>query len=130
MTDRPTAPRKRDPLLKPSRGHKKAEWYQWTEAGAIGMEMALAIAIGYFGGRWLERNVTHWSPWTMYLGLLAGIGAAATAIVRTARKFTRQLEAEESAGSGQSHESPAPGDSPSQPGADPSATDHTSPREP
>lgn len=123
MTDRPTAPRKREPLLR----RRKADWYQWTEAGAIGMEMALSIAIGYFGGRWLERNVTHWAPWTMYLGLCAGIGAAALAIVRTARKFTRQLEAEEA---GQSHASSAPGDLTSQPGADPSATDHTSPREP
>jgi F0F1-type ATP synthase assembly protein I len=133
MTDPPTAPRKRDPLLKPG-PVRKADWYQWTEAGAIGMEMALAIAIGFFGGRWLERHVTHWSPWTMYLGLFAGIGAAITAIVRTARKFTRQLEAEEAAEAAQNHVSgrhaAAPGDTASQPGASGSATDHTTPREP
>jgi F0F1-type ATP synthase assembly protein I len=135
MTDRPTAPRKRDPLLKPG-PVRKADWYQWTEAGAIGMEMALAIAIGFFGGRWLERHVTHWSPWTMYLGLLAGIGAAVTAIVRTARKFTRQLEAEEAAEAAQNHGTELPtsaslhGDTASQPGASSSATEHTTPREP
>lgn len=140
MTDREPLPRKRDPLLKPA-PVRKADWYQWTEAGAIGMEMALAIAIGFFGGRWLERHVTHWSPWTMYLGLFAGIGAAVTAIVRTARKFTRQLEAEEAAEAAQNHgtELPSsgslhvpasPGDTASQPGASGPATDHTTPREP
>lgn len=105
--------RDRQPLLK-----QQAEWFRLTEAGAIGMEMGIAVAIGYFGGRWLERNVTHWSPWTTYLGLLAGIGAAVTAIVRTARKYTRQLAAEEAA-QGQSHEpSPPPPEAPDdRPGA-------------
>lgn len=97
--------RDRKPLL------KQAEWFQLTEAGAIGMEMGIAVAIGYFGGRWLERNVTHWAPWTTYLGLAVGIGAAVVAIVRTARKYTRQLAAEEAA-QGQSHEPGADADDP------------------
>lgn len=96
--------RDRKPLL------QQAEWFRLTEAGAIGMEMGIAVAIGFFGGRWLERNVTHWSPWTTYLGLAAGIGAAILAIVRTARKFARQLAAEEARG--QSHEQSAPAEDP------------------
>ncbi len=103
--------RDRKPLL------KQAEWFQLTEAGAIGMEMGIAVAIGFFGGRWLERNVTHWSPWTTYLGLAAGIGAAVLAIVRTARKYARQLAAEEAA-RGQSHESDAPAEPADAPGPD------------
>lgn len=103
--------RDRQPLLK-----QQAEWFRLTEAGAIGMEMGVAVAIGFFGGRWLERNVTHWSPWTTYLGLAAGIGAAFVAIVRTARKYARQLAAEEAA-QGQSHGSEAepPRDPPDDP---------------
>lgn len=93
MTER----RKREPLL------KQARWFQLAEAGALGIEMAVAIAIGAFGGMWLERHVTHWAPWTTYLGLGVGIGAAGLAVVRTARKFTARIEAEERA-AGQSHE--------------------------
>jgi hypothetical protein len=69
----------------------------------------------------------------MYIGLFAGIGAAVTAIVRTARKFTRQLEAEEAAEAAQNHGTGlpvSPGDTASQPGASTSATDHTTHREP
>ena len=53
---------------------------------------------------YLERHVTHWAPWTTYIGLGVGIGAAGLAVVRTARKFSARSEAEERA-AGQSHES-------------------------
>lgn len=104
----------RKPLL-----HQQAEWFRLTEAGAIGMEMGIAVAIGFFGGRWLERNVTHWSPWTTYLGLAAGIGAAVVAIVRTARKFSRQLAAEEARGQSHDSEAAPPRDSPDNPPGNP-----------
>ncbi|PCC71460.1 Putative F0F1-ATPase subunit Ca2+/Mg2+ transporter [Nannocystis exedens] len=90
--------RKREPLL------KQAGWFQLAEAGSVGIEMAVAIAIGAFGGMYLERHVTHWAPWTSYIGLGVGIGAAGLAVVRTARKFSARIEAEERA-AGQSHES-------------------------
>jgi F0F1-type ATP synthase assembly protein I len=94
---------------------KQAGWFQLAEAGSIGLEMAIAIAIGAFGGMWLERHVTHWAPWTTYIGLGVGIGAAALAVVRTTRKFAARIEAEERAqgqGQGQSHEVTDPTASP------------------
>ncbi len=57
--------------------------------------MAVAIAIGAWGGRWLENNVTHWKPWTFYIGLFVGLGAAVNAVVRTARKFQRIIDHDE-----------------------------------
>ncbi|MDC0718182.1 AtpZ/AtpI family protein [Nannocystis bainbridge] len=101
MTER----RKREPLL------KQARWFQLAEAGSVGIEMAVAIAIGAFGGMYLERHVTHWAPWTTYIGLAVGISAAGLAVVRTARKFSARIEAEERAearaagASPQSHQS-------------------------
>lgn len=86
-----SASRKREPLL------KQARWFQLAEAGSVGIEMAVAIAIGAFGGMWLERHVTHWSPWTRHIGLAVGLAAAVLAVVRTARKFTARIEAEERA---------------------------------
>ncbi|MGB1274507.1 MAG: AtpZ/AtpI family protein [Nannocystaceae bacterium] len=82
---------------------RRARWYELSEAASLGIEMAVAIAIGAWGGRWLETNVTHWKPWTFYIGLTIGIGAAVNGVVRTARKFQRiiahdeKLQAEEEA---------------------------------
>jgi F0F1-type ATP synthase assembly protein I len=55
--------------------------------------MVVAVAIGAFGGMWLERNVTHWAPWTTLLGIAVGLGAAVKAVVRTARTYKRELAA-------------------------------------
>lgn len=76
---------------------KQARWFQLADVGSVGLEMGISVAIGYFGGRWLERHVTFWSPWTTYIGLAVGFGAATLAIVRTVRKYLAQLRAEEAA---------------------------------
>ena len=60
---------------------ERARWFQLTEASSIGIEMAAAIGVGAFGGIWLERNVTHWSPWTTYLGLGIGLALASLAVM-------------------------------------------------
>jgi F0F1-type ATP synthase assembly protein I len=76
---------------------ERAQWFELAEAASVGIEMAVAVAIGHFGGLWLERNVTHWAPYTRWLGLAAGLGAAILAIVRTARTFQAKLAKEEAA---------------------------------
>ena len=88
---------------------ERAKWFQMTEAASVGIEIAAAIGVGALGGLWLQRNVTHWAPWTLYIGLTIGLGAAVLAIIRTARNFTRVIEAEEAAErekSAQAHDSP------------------------
>jgi F0F1-type ATP synthase assembly protein I len=89
---------------------ERAKWFQMTEAASVGIEIAAAIGVGALGGLWLQRNVTHWAPWTLYIGLGIGLGAAVLAIVRTARNFTRVIAAEEAAErekSAQAHDPPA-----------------------
>jgi len=76
---------------------ERARWFQLTEAASVGIEMAAAIGVGAFFGRLLERNVTHWAPWTTFIGLGIGIAAAVFAVIRTARNFTRVIAAEEAA---------------------------------
>ena len=43
-----------------------------SRVGAVGFELALAICVGYFGGRWLDE---HWDtkPYLMYLGFICGL---------------------------------------------------------
>lgn len=58
--------------------------------GAVGIEIAVAIFIGYLGGRFLDRKLGT-DPWISYAGLLAGIGAAIKALVRVTRDYRRDL---------------------------------------
>jgi ATP synthase protein I len=66
----------------------KKMWRIAGTTGAVGIEIAAAIAIGYLGGNYLDNKLgTH--PWIGYIGLLAGIGAAVKALVRVARAYKR-----------------------------------------
>lgn len=76
---------------------ERARWFQLTEAASIGIEMAAAVGVGAFLGMYLERNVTHWAPWTTYIGLGIGLSAAVLAVLRTVRNFSRVIAAEEAA---------------------------------
>lgn len=80
---------KRPPIV------ERARWFQLTEAASVGIEMAAAVAVGAGMGIYLERHVTHWAPWTTYIGLGIGLAAAVLAVIRTARNFTRMIAAEE-----------------------------------
>lgn len=92
MSEQPKRPQPKKPQIV-----ERARWFQLTEASSIGIEMAAAIGVGAFAGIWLERNVTHWSPWTTYLGLGIGLSAAVLAVLRTVRNFSRVIAAEEAA---------------------------------
>ena len=50
----------------------------------------MAIAIGYFGGGWLDRKLGT-APWLTYIGFLAGIGAAIKALVRVTRDYRKRF---------------------------------------
>lgn len=63
-------------------------WRIAGTTGAVGIEIAIAIAIGYFGGHYLDRKLGT-QPWLMYVGILAGVGAAIKALVRVTRAYQR-----------------------------------------
>ena len=75
----------------PQQPVKPATWYRYMDASSLGIEIAVSVVIGAAAGMWLEKNVTHWSPWTSVMGVMVGVGTATRAIVRTARKYTKQL---------------------------------------
>jgi ATP synthase protein I len=66
-------------------------WRIAGTTGAVGIEVAVAIAIGYFGGHYLDNKLGT-QPWMMYVGILAGIGAAIKALVRVTRDYRRSTE--------------------------------------
>ncbi len=66
-------------------------WRVAGQTGAVGIEVAVAILIGYFGGQYLDSKF-HSTPWLKWIGLGAGIGAAVKALVRVTRKYLKQQE--------------------------------------
>lgn len=54
--------------------------------------MAVAICLGAFGGKYVQDHWTHWKPWTMLIGLMIGIGAAALAILRVVNEHTAAMK--------------------------------------
>jgi ATP synthase protein I len=67
----------------------KKLWRIAGSTGAVGIEVAVAIAIGYLGGHWLDGKF-HTSPWLTLVGFVAGIGAAAKALVRVTRAYQKK----------------------------------------
>ncbi len=59
--------------------------------GAIGLEVAMAIAVGYFGGEFLDHRF-HSTPWLKWIGFAAGTGAAIKALMRVTRQYNKSLQ--------------------------------------
>ena len=64
-------------------------WRIAGTTGAVGIEIAAAIGIGYLGGHYLDHKLGT-DPWIGYIGFMAGIGAAVKALVRVTRAYKRE----------------------------------------
>ena len=69
-------------------------WQTAASHGALGLEIAAAIGIGYFGGQYLDRKLGV-APWLSWLGFAAGVGASAKAVIRVVRSYQKSLEQEQ-----------------------------------
>ncbi len=59
--------------------------------GGIGLELALSVALGYFGGRWLDQQLDT-APWLKWLGLAFGLASGVRAFFRVAKRARKALE--------------------------------------
>jgi F0F1-type ATP synthase assembly protein I len=69
-------------------------WRLALFTGAIGLEMAACIVIGYFGGSWLDGKF-HSTPWLKWIGFGAGLGACVKALIRVTRSYKRMIKEDE-----------------------------------
>ena len=58
--------------------------------GAVGMEIALAISVGYFGGEYLDGRFDS-TPWLKWIGFAGGVGASIKALMRVTRHYNRAI---------------------------------------
>ena len=69
----------------------KKMWAIAASTGAVGIEIAAAIGIGYFGGHYLDHKLGT-APWLTWVGFAAGVGAATKAVIRVARSYRKSLQ--------------------------------------
>lgn len=69
----------------------------------------MAIAIGYFGGTYLDRWLGT-TPWLTWLGFGVGVGAAVKALVRVTKQYTRASGGSKKPSAGLPQEKPPPQD--------------------
>lgn len=67
--------------------------------GGLGFELLGSIAIGYYGGLWLDKKAgTHWIA---FVGFLLGCYAGFRALFKAAKRMQRDIELEERLGRGE-----------------------------
>jgi F0F1-type ATP synthase assembly protein I len=69
-------------------------WKGLGSYSTVGLDLALSILVGLFGGRWLDRKLDT-RGWLTMVGLGFGIAAGARAVWRALQKANREAEAEE-----------------------------------
>jgi ATP synthase protein I len=87
------------PQRRPIDPDAKQMWRIAGTTGAVGIEIAAAVVIGYFGGHKLDQKLGT-QPWLTYFGLVVGIGAAIKALVRVARAYKRDSGGGDEPGAG------------------------------
>ena len=66
------------------------DWKALGNYGTLGMEIALSVVVGLFGGQWLDKKLgTSFLTW---VGFAYGLAAASRAIYRAVRKSNREAE--------------------------------------
>ena len=95
-----TNPR-RDPP-EPQRGRKVDEWRGMGSFGTLGLEIVLCIALGFFGGKWLDEKFGM-TPYLSLVGFVFGLAAAIKGVMRAHAEMQALAAREE-----REHGNPAP----------------------
>jgi ATP synthase protein I len=88
----------KDPLVPPEPARtvppRLAAMKAMGGVGTLGLEIALSIVLGLFGGQWLDgRFGTH--PWLTLLGSAFGLAAAVRAVMRQMKRMRVEADREE-----------------------------------
>jgi ATP synthase protein I len=69
----------------------------WKDIGSfstVGLEFALSILVGLFGGRWRDQKLDA-GGWMTFVGVAFGMAAGVKAILRALSQANRQAEEQE-----------------------------------
>ena len=60
----------------------------WGKYAGMGLEMAVAVGLGYIVGHWLDKRY-GWTPWGVLVGTLAGVAAGMYLLIKEALRMNR-----------------------------------------
>lgn len=66
-------------------------WKGFGSYGSVGLELALSVLVGLFGGRWLDSKLGT-APWLTWIGLGFGIVAGYRSIWRALKQANREAK--------------------------------------
>jgi len=69
-------------------------WRGIGSFGTLGLEIVLCIALGFFGGRWLDGKLGT-DPYLSVVGFFFGLAAAVQSIMRATKEMQAEAEREE-----------------------------------
>ncbi|MDN5347027.1 MAG: synthase protein [Clostridia bacterium] len=73
---------------------KKQQYWQYAKyanlAVSLGLTMAAAIFLGYWGGSWLDKKLGT-APWLMLLGMLLGVAVGFRGILSEIKALEKDL---------------------------------------
>ena len=78
----------------PAKPPLQQDWKALGSYGTLGMEIALSVVLGLFGGQWLDKKL-HTGGVLTWVGFAYGLAAAGRAIYRAVQKSNREAEAHE-----------------------------------
>jgi ATP synthase protein I len=79
-------PRAAAPFAAKTRGY-----YRTLSASSVGLELAIAVILGLFFGRWLDGQLGT-TPWMMIVWLIIGFTAGMKGVYRHVRISDREAE--------------------------------------
>lgn len=65
--------------------------------GTVGLDLVLAVVIGFFGGRWLDGRFFGAHGWVTVVGFLFGVAAGFNLLWKAARRMRDEIEREDQA---------------------------------
>lgn len=71
---------------------KNTYWRDMGDVGAVGIEFVLALAVGYYGGRYLDQRFFGAHGYVTAIGAMIGLIAAFKAIYDAGKRAQRRLE--------------------------------------
>ncbi len=80
----------RRPALRREAEREREHQWKTVSAGAVGIEMAVAILIGVLAGQWLDGRFGT-DPILTIAGVLVGTAAAFKGLIRVARQHQRDM---------------------------------------
>ncbi len=75
-------------------------WKELGRYGSVGLDLLLSMAIGYYGGRWIDARLgTH--GWITLVGFLGGTAVGFRTLFRAGKTMQRDIERVERAERGE-----------------------------